>query len=134
MRLHCEVEVRSCHLPTLGLKSRGKGVRAVVSLCQSPGRNELEPGARTKPGHCACLLVSTMKDKQGTRYQVLVRSSLTIHTLLTSAAAFCGLVDSDPARAQASDTAAEQLYEMVTSPAHRMHVTVNTIQAFWVKS
>ncbi|XP_034370325.1 leucine-rich repeat protein 1 [Arvicanthis niloticus] len=70
MRLPCEVEVRSCHLPALGLKSRGKGVRAVVSLCQSPSGNELEPGARTEPGGRACLLVSTLKDKQGTRYQL----------------------------------------------------------------
>ncbi|XP_052041718.1 leucine-rich repeat protein 1 isoform X2 [Apodemus sylvaticus] len=70
MRLPCEVEVRNCHLPTLGLKSRGKGVRAVVSLCQPPGRNELQPGSSTEPGGRACLLVSTMKDKQGTRYKL----------------------------------------------------------------
>lgn len=113
MRLPCEVEVRSCHLPALGLKSRGKGVRAVVSLCQSPSGNELEPGARTEPGGRACLLVSTLKDKQGTRYQVSVRSFLTIYILLTSAAAFCESIDSNPSRAQASDTAAEQLYEVV---------------------
>uniref|UniRef100_A0A8C6IAE2 Leucine-rich repeat protein 1 n=1 Tax=Mus spicilegus TaxID=10103 RepID=A0A8C6IAE2_MUSSI len=70
MRLPCEVEVRSCHLPTLGLKSRGKGVRAVVSLCQGPGRNELQPEARAEPGGHACLLVSTMKDRQGTSYKL----------------------------------------------------------------
>ncbi|XP_005343187.1 leucine-rich repeat protein 1 isoform X1 [Microtus ochrogaster] len=61
MRLPCEVEVLSRHLPVLGLKSRGKGVRAVVSLCQAP---------RAEPGGRACLLVSTMKDKRGTRYEL----------------------------------------------------------------
>lgn len=61
MRLPCEVEVLSRHLPVLGLKSRGKGVRAVVSLCQAP---------RAEPGGRACLLVSTMKDRRGTRYEV----------------------------------------------------------------
>ncbi|XP_075803880.1 leucine-rich repeat protein 1 isoform X3 [Microtus pennsylvanicus] len=61
MRLPCEVEVLSRHLPVLGLKSRGKGVRAVVSLCQAP---HAESGGR------ACLLVSTMKDKRGTRYEL----------------------------------------------------------------
>lgn len=64
MRLPCEVEVLSRHLPVLGLRSRGKGVRAVVSLCQAPRRARAEPGGR------ACLLVSTMKDKRGTRYEV----------------------------------------------------------------
>lgn len=111
MRLPCEVEVRSCHLPTLGLKSRGKGVRAVVSLCQAPSKNELQPGARTETSGCACLLVSTMKDRQGTRYRVRVLGSLSVQTLLNSATGFCGceLVDSDPARVQAS----EQLYEVL---------------------
>ncbi|XP_041514448.1 leucine-rich repeat protein 1 isoform X3 [Microtus oregoni] len=61
MRLPCEVEVLSRHLPVLGLKSRGKGVRAVVSLCQAP---------RAESGGRACLLVSTMKDKRGTRYEL----------------------------------------------------------------
>lgn len=90
MRLPCEVDVRSCHLPTLGLASRGKGVRAVVSLCQPPGGNELQPGARTEPGGRVCLLVSTMKDRQGARYKVRVLSAVSIHTsllqLLASAA------------------------------------------------
>lgn len=66
MKLHCEVEVVSRHLPTLGLRNRGKGVRAVVSLCQ------LRPPARGEQSgpHPACLLVSTLKDKRGTRYEV----------------------------------------------------------------
>lgn len=70
MRLQCEVEVLSRHLPALGLKSRGKGVRAVVSLCQPPRRSELQPGAGAEAGSRACLLISTRKDKQGTRYEV----------------------------------------------------------------
>ncbi|KAM6181290.1 leucine-rich repeat protein 1 [Erethizon dorsatum] len=66
MRLHCEVEVVSRHLPTLGLRNRGKGVRAVVSLCQ------LRAPAKGQPAgpHSACLLVSTLKDKRGTRYEL----------------------------------------------------------------
>ncbi|XP_008828090.1 leucine-rich repeat protein 1 isoform X1 [Nannospalax galili] len=66
MRLHCEVEVLSRHLPVLGVKNRGRGVRAVVSLCQQPRGTELRPG----PSGHACLLVSTMKDKRGTRYEL----------------------------------------------------------------
>ncbi|KAK2104165.1 hypothetical protein P7K49_018021 [Saguinus oedipus] len=48
MKLHCEVEVVSRHLPALGLRNRGKGPRAR-----------------------AFLLISTLKDKRGTRYEVL---------------------------------------------------------------
>ncbi|XP_005072859.1 leucine-rich repeat protein 1 [Mesocricetus auratus] len=70
MKLPCEVEVLSRHLPVLGLKSRGKGVRAVVSLCQPPRSRGLQPLARAEPGRGACLLVSTMKDKRGTRYEL----------------------------------------------------------------
>lgn len=99
------MEVRSCHLPTLGLKSRGKGVRAVVSLCQPPGRNELQPGTSTEPGGRACLLVSTMKDKQGTRYKVRVRRALSLHLLQ--------LLPSAGVSWLAPDTAAEQLYEVL---------------------
>ncbi|XP_004638829.1 leucine-rich repeat protein 1 isoform X2 [Octodon degus] len=65
MKLHCEVEVVSRHLPTLGLRNRGKGVRAVVSLCQLRAPAKGEPGPRS-----ACLLVSTMKDKRGTCYEL----------------------------------------------------------------
>jgi hypothetical protein len=61
MKLHCEVEVVSRHLPTLGLRNRGKGIRTVLSLCQQSPRSQLRP---------ACLLISTMKDKRGTRYEV----------------------------------------------------------------
>ncbi|KAL1790276.1 leucine-rich repeat protein 1 isoform X1 [Sigmodon hispidus] len=65
MRLCCEVDVVSRHLPALGLKSRGKGVQAVVSLCLPPRGNELQSGPSR-----ACLLISTRKDKQGTRYEL----------------------------------------------------------------
>uniref|UniRef100_A0A8D2BA02 Leucine-rich repeat protein 1 n=1 Tax=Sciurus vulgaris TaxID=55149 RepID=A0A8D2BA02_SCIVU len=62
MKLHCEVEVISRHLPALGLRNRGKGVRAVLSLCQQAPGSQLP--AR------ACLLISTMKDKRGIRYEL----------------------------------------------------------------
>nr|XP_045010836.1 leucine-rich repeat protein 1 isoform X2 [Jaculus jaculus] len=65
MRLHCEVEVVNRHLPALGLKNRGKGVRAVLSLCQQTPRAKGAPGGRTP----ACLVVCTLKDKRGTRYE-----------------------------------------------------------------
>uniref|UniRef100_A0A8C5KCD6 PIF1/LRR1 pleckstrin homology domain-containing protein n=1 Tax=Jaculus jaculus TaxID=51337 RepID=A0A8C5KCD6_JACJA len=66
MRLHCEVEVVNRHLPALGLKNRGKGVRAVLSLCQQTPRAKGVPGGRTP----ACLVVCTLKDKRGTRYEL----------------------------------------------------------------
>uniref|UniRef100_A0A8C0CG67 PIF1/LRR1 pleckstrin homology domain-containing protein n=1 Tax=Balaenoptera musculus TaxID=9771 RepID=A0A8C0CG67_BALMU len=62
MKLHCEVEVVSRHLPALGLRNRGKGVRAVLSLCQQ--------APRTQPRPRACLFISTLKDKLGTRYEL----------------------------------------------------------------
>ncbi|XP_047398454.1 leucine-rich repeat protein 1 isoform X5 [Sciurus carolinensis] len=73
MKLHCEVEVISRHLPALGLRNRGKGVRAVLSLCQQAPGSQLRPRARDEPGgpRPACLLISTMKDKRGTRYEQL---------------------------------------------------------------
>ncbi|XP_047398453.1 leucine-rich repeat protein 1 isoform X4 [Sciurus carolinensis] len=72
MKLHCEVEVISRHLPALGLRNRGKGVRAVLSLCQQAPGSQLRPRARDEPGgpRPACLLISTMKDKRGTRYEL----------------------------------------------------------------
>ncbi|XP_046317299.1 leucine-rich repeat protein 1 isoform X5 [Marmota monax] len=72
MKLHCEVEVISRHLPALGLRNRGKGVRAILSLCQQTPGSQLRPRARGEPGspRPACLLISTMKDKRGTRYEL----------------------------------------------------------------
>lgn len=71
MRLHCEVEVVSRRLPALGLRNPGKGVRAVLSLCQRAPRSPPRPPAeRAGAPRPACLLVSTLKDKRGTRYEV----------------------------------------------------------------
>ncbi|XP_042533723.1 leucine-rich repeat protein 1 isoform X3 [Dipodomys spectabilis] len=72
MKLHCEVEVVSRHLPALGLRNRGKGVRAVVSLCQQSAGNQRRPQASSDPGSQppAFLFISTMKDRHGTRYQL----------------------------------------------------------------
>lgn len=72
MRLHCEVEVVSRHLPALGMRNRGKGVRAVLSLCQQAPRTPPGPRAGGERGgrHPACLFISTLKDKRGTRYEV----------------------------------------------------------------
>ncbi|XP_036125603.1 leucine-rich repeat protein 1 isoform X1 [Molossus molossus] len=74
MKLHCEVEVVSRHLPALGLRNRGKGVRAVLSLCQQAPQSQPRPGAgagaeRGGP-QPPCLLISTLKDKRGTRYEL----------------------------------------------------------------
>ncbi|XP_005376902.1 PREDICTED: leucine-rich repeat protein 1 isoform X2 [Chinchilla lanigera] len=66
MKLYCEVEVVSRHLPTLGLRNRGRGARAVLSLCQPRAPERSEQGAP----RAACLLVCTMKDKCGTRYEL----------------------------------------------------------------
>lgn len=72
MKLHCEVEVVSRHLPALGLRNRGKGVRAVLSLCQQAPQSQPRPGAGAERGGPPppCLLISTLKDKRGTRYEV----------------------------------------------------------------
>ncbi|XP_028363738.1 leucine-rich repeat protein 1 isoform X2 [Phyllostomus discolor] len=72
MKLHCEVEVVSRHLPALGLRNRGKGVRAVLSLCQQAPKSQPRPRARDQRGGAspACLLVSTLKDRHGTRYEL----------------------------------------------------------------
>ena len=66
------VEVVSRHLPALGLRNRGKGVRAVLSLCQQAPRTPPGPRAGGERGgrHPAYLLISTLKDKRGTRYEV----------------------------------------------------------------
>ncbi|XP_059038011.1 leucine-rich repeat protein 1 isoform X4 [Mustela lutreola] len=72
MKLHCDVEVVSRHLPALGMRNRGKGVRAVLSLCQQTPRSQPRAGARDDRGgpYPTCLLISTLKDKRGTRYEL----------------------------------------------------------------
>ncbi|NP_001085055.1 leucine rich repeat protein 1 L homeolog [Xenopus laevis] len=59
MKLQCEVEVINRMLPTFGLKNRGKGTRAVLSV----GRQEGKRGA-------AYLMICTLKDKSGSRYKL----------------------------------------------------------------
>lgn len=61
MRLQCEVEVVSRLLPTCGLRGRGRGTRALLSLGRPPGR------AR---GGGVYLMVCTARDRVGTRYKV----------------------------------------------------------------
>ncbi|XP_053783485.1 leucine-rich repeat protein 1 isoform X5 [Desmodus rotundus] len=72
MKLHCEAEVVSRRLPALGLRSRGRGVRAVVSLCRPAPHGQPRPRAADPRGGRgpACLLVSTLKDRRGTRYEL----------------------------------------------------------------
>lgn len=72
MKLHCEVEVVSRHLPALGMRNRGKGVRAVLSLCQQTPGSQPRPRAGGERGfpHPTCLVISTLRDKRGTRYEL----------------------------------------------------------------
>ncbi|NXU55580.1 LLR1 protein, partial [Turnix velox] len=61
MRLQCEVEVVSRLLPTCGLRGRGRGTRALLSLGRPPGR---------AGGGGVYLMVCTAKDRVGARYKV----------------------------------------------------------------
>uniref|UniRef100_A0A8B9C884 PIF1/LRR1 pleckstrin homology domain-containing protein n=1 Tax=Anser brachyrhynchus TaxID=132585 RepID=A0A8B9C884_9AVES len=61
MRLQCEVEVVSRLLPSCGLRGRGRGTRALLSLGRPPG------GAR---GGSVYLMVCTARDRGGARYKV----------------------------------------------------------------
>lgn len=70
MKLHCEVEVVSRQLPALGMRNRGKGVRAVLSLCQQTARGQPRARGERSGPHLTCLFISTLKDKRGTRYEV----------------------------------------------------------------
>ncbi|NXP69510.1 LLR1 protein, partial [Ramphastos sulfuratus] len=63
MRLQCEVEVVSRLLPTCGLRGRGRGTRALLSLGRPPGRAQ---GA----GSGVYLMVCTARDRVGARYKV----------------------------------------------------------------
>ncbi|XP_050753561.1 leucine-rich repeat protein 1 isoform X2 [Gymnogyps californianus] len=64
MRLQCEVEVVSRLLPTCGLRGRGRGTRALLSLGRPPGR------ARDSGGGGVYLMVCTARDRVGARYKV----------------------------------------------------------------
>lgn len=63
MRLQCEVEVVSRLLPTCGLRGRGRGTRALLSLGRPPGRAE-------GGGSGVYLMVCTARDRVGARYKV----------------------------------------------------------------
>ncbi|GAB5572830.1 leucine-rich repeat protein 1 isoform X1 [Prionailurus iriomotensis] len=73
MKLHCEVEVVSRHLPALGMRNRGKGIRAVLSLCQQTPGSRPRPRAGGERGGPlpTCLVICTLRDKRGTRYEQL---------------------------------------------------------------
>lgn len=72
MKLHCEVEVVSRRLPALGMRNRGKGIRAVLSLCQQTPGSRPRPRAGGERGGPlpTCLVICTLRDKRGTRYEV----------------------------------------------------------------
>ncbi|KAE8586528.1 hypothetical protein XENTR_v10021692 [Xenopus tropicalis] len=59
MKLQCEVEVINRMLPSFGMRNRGKGTRAVLSV----GRQEGKRGS-------AYLMICTLKDKAGSRYKL----------------------------------------------------------------
>ncbi|NXW52344.1 LLR1 protein, partial [Nyctiprogne leucopyga] len=63
MRLQCEVEVVSRLLPTCGLRGRGRGTRALLSLGRPPGRARGDGGG-------VYLMVCTARDRVGARYKV----------------------------------------------------------------
>ncbi|KAM8920925.1 leucine-rich repeat protein 1 [Pelodytes ibericus] len=63
MKLQCEVEVISRMLPTFGMRSRGKGMRAVLSIGR---QDEKQPGQRG----LTYLMVCTLRDKAGSRYKL----------------------------------------------------------------
>ncbi|KAM5129051.1 leucine-rich repeat protein 1 [Mantella aurantiaca] len=63
MRLQCEVEVINRMLPTFGMRNRGKGTRAVLSV----GRQEEKGTGQRGPIY---LMICTLKDKAGSRYKL----------------------------------------------------------------
>ncbi|XP_072485581.1 leucine-rich repeat protein 1 isoform X5 [Notamacropus eugenii] len=65
MKLQCEVELVNRHLPTFGLRGRGKGTRAVLSL----GRPSEKALPQSQAG-AAHLVIYTLKDKAGSRYKL----------------------------------------------------------------
>ncbi|CAH2327870.1 leucine-rich repeat 1 [Pelobates cultripes] len=63
MKLQCEVEVINRMLPTFGVRNRGKGTRAVLSI----GKQE-DKGSGQKAS--IYLMICTLKDKAGSRYKL----------------------------------------------------------------
>ncbi|XP_010877801.1 leucine-rich repeat protein 1 [Esox lucius] len=62
MKLQCDVEVVNRMLPTYGMKNRGKGVRAVLSI----GRHV----DKTTHRNTIYLMVCTAKDRAGSKYKL----------------------------------------------------------------
>ncbi|XP_053331576.1 leucine-rich repeat protein 1 [Spea bombifrons] len=63
MKLQCEVEVISRMLPTFGMRNRGKGARAVLSVGRQEDKRSGQAGA-------VYLMICTLKDKAGSRYKL----------------------------------------------------------------
>ncbi|CAL8286962.1 unnamed protein product [Lota lota] len=62
MKLQCDVEVVNRMLPSFGMKNRGKGARAVLSI----GKHSDKSTQRTS----VCMLVCTAKDRAGSKYKL----------------------------------------------------------------
>lgn len=65
MKLQCEVEVVNRMLPTFGMRNRGKGTRAVLSI----GRQRL-PSKSEGRSAAVYLMICTLKDKAGSKYKL----------------------------------------------------------------
>lgn len=75
MKLQCDVEVVNRMLPTYGMKSRGKGSRAVLSIGKHLDK-------ATQRGGNVYLLICTAKDRAGSKYKVGSSGLLsTLHSL-----------------------------------------------------
>uniref|UniRef100_A0A673C7H6 PIF1/LRR1 pleckstrin homology domain-containing protein n=1 Tax=Sphaeramia orbicularis TaxID=375764 RepID=A0A673C7H6_9TELE len=68
MKLQCDVEVVNRLLPTFGMKSRGKGTRAVLSI----GKHLDKTSQRSN----VYMMICTAKDRAGSKYKVCVRELL----------------------------------------------------------
>ncbi|XP_013869863.1 leucine-rich repeat protein 1 [Austrofundulus limnaeus] len=62
MKLQCDVEVLSRLLPTYGMKSRGKGSRAVVSIGKHPDKSSQRSNVY--------MMICTAKDRTGSKYKL----------------------------------------------------------------
>ncbi|KAM3919195.1 leucine-rich repeat protein 1 [Leptodactylus fuscus] len=63
MKLQCEVEVINRMLPTFGMRNRGRGSRAVLSVGKQEGKGSGQRGP-------IYLMICTIKDKAGSRYKL----------------------------------------------------------------
>lgn len=61
MKLHCDVEVVNRMLPTFGVKNKGRGSRAVLSI-----GNHVDKKTQLASVY---LLICTAKDRAGTKYK-----------------------------------------------------------------